>query len=275
MKKILGLVVLSLFFQGTLRAEVPAAADAPAVAVTANQPVSSVEGSADAISVEFNEADIQSVLKILALKGNVNIVASPDVQGKVTMQLKDVPWLSAFETIVKTYGYSYERKGNIYQILTPESLKARQEESAVLLREVFTLDYAAIDQVSAALKKTLSKTALVEPIAGTNQMVITDQASNMEAVKNLISRIDTKLPQVHIETKIVRTTLSSGEQMGINWNPQVELRGAKRPVTTPFTTKLPMHGIFNKYFQNQSPIGNTKNCLSFFVVNYLREYAFV
>ena len=253
MKKVIAIIILCGFLtQGILRAETGVPVQKPVSSVTADKnPPAAIPDARDMISVEFNEADIQSVLKILALKGNVNIVASPEVEGTVTMQLKDVPWLSAFETIVKTYGFSYEKKGNIYQILTPDALKARQDESSVLVREVFKLDYASIDQVTAALKKTLSKTASVESIAGTNQLVITDQVSNMEAIKNLISHIDTKMPQVHIETKIVRTTLTQGEQMGINWNPQVQVSGAKRPLTFPFKS------AGNDFLTSGTPIGNT------------------
>ncbi|MDD5670099.1 MAG: secretin and TonB N-terminal domain-containing protein, partial [Candidatus Omnitrophica bacterium] len=83
--------------------------------------------AAELITVDFNKADIQSVLRILALKGNVNIVAGPDVAGEVTIQLKDVYWEDAFDTIVKTYGYTYTKEGNIYHVLTTEDLESRRE----------------------------------------------------------------------------------------------------------------------------------------------------
>ena len=254
-KKIISFAILGSFLiQGALRAEAPAPVQEPAGSqASAQKPADEAGQAKDMISVDFNEADIQSVLKILALKGNVNIVASPDVKGTVTLQLKDVPWSSAFETIINTYGFSYEKKGNIYEVLTPASFKTRQDAGAVLKREVFRLNYASLDQVTPALKKTLSKMASVESIAGTNQIVITDQASNMEAVRNLISRIDTRMPQVHIETKIIRTTLSNTEQMGIDWNPQVQLRGAARPMTFPFKTKT------NDFLQSETAIGNTSS----------------
>ncbi len=211
-------------------------------------------GEHDLISVEFHDADIQSAFKILALKGNVNIVASPEVQGKITMDLTDVPWLSAFETIVNTYGFSYEKKDNIYQILTAKSMQEKVAGEKKSGQQVFTLDYASIDQVTAALKKNLAASAVVEPIAGSNQIVVTDDVSKLEAVGKLISEIDRKMPQVHIETKIVRTTLNKGEKMGIDWNPALEVRGAKRPFTYPFSPKATGRFLSNKSFL---PIGQT------------------
>jgi len=247
------LFALSFLFQQALFAAEPAmAAETTASAVV---PVITPIASPDElISVEFNEADIQSAFKILALKGNVNIVASPEVVGKVTMQLQDVPWMNAFETIVKTYGFSYEKKGNIYEILTPEALKARRAEAEIMAREVFSLDYAQIDQVTAALKKVLSDKAEVEPIVGTNQIVITDELGNMESIRALMKEIDTKLLQVHIETKIVRTTLNKGEKMGLDWNPSVGVQGSKRPTTFPFSPKSTGRFLSNKSIL---PIGQT------------------
>ena len=98
-QRISSFVVLSFFIsQAAFAAEAMPVSEAAAAAAPIVKPISSPD---ELISVEFNEADIQSAFKILALKGNVNIVASPEVTGKVTMQLHDVPWMNAFDTIVK------------------------------------------------------------------------------------------------------------------------------------------------------------------------------
>ena len=52
----------------------------------------------------FQDADIRNVLKVLAFKSGVNIVAAPDVTGVVNIQLKDVPWQKALGVILSTYG---------------------------------------------------------------------------------------------------------------------------------------------------------------------------
>src|SRR3989338_4321811 len=55
--------------------------------------------SAGSICVDFKDADIQTVLRILALKGNVNIVAGSDVAGNITVKLTDVSWKKALDVI--------------------------------------------------------------------------------------------------------------------------------------------------------------------------------
>src|SRR5947207_518707 len=60
------------------------------------------------VSLDFQDADIKNVLKVLAYKSNMNIVAGPEVTGTVSIQLNDVPWQKALEVVLSTYGYSYE-----------------------------------------------------------------------------------------------------------------------------------------------------------------------
>ena len=77
-------------------------------AQTPNTPSASdaIKASDNAVvSLDFQDADIKNVLKVLAFKSGLNIVAAPDVTGVVTIQLNDVPWQKALEVILSTYGY--------------------------------------------------------------------------------------------------------------------------------------------------------------------------
>src|SRR5699024_6373322 len=44
------------------------------------------------ISLSFQKMDMRSVLQIIADVANVNMVVADNVQGTVTLNLKDVPW---------------------------------------------------------------------------------------------------------------------------------------------------------------------------------------
>ncbi len=188
--------------------------------------------TSDLISVSFTNADIQNVLKVLALKGGVNVVAGPDVAGVVTIQLNDVTWKNAFETIVRNYGFSYEQDGNIYQVISQQTLQARAAEDQ--RTQIFTLEYATLGQVKDAMKKLISLTGAIESIPGTNQILVTDTSTRLKAAEQMLRQIDNKPPQVHIDARIVRTVLGEGEELGIDWNPAINARGAAAPLTWPF-----------------------------------------
>ena len=84
------------------------------------------------VSLDFQDADIRNVLKVLAFKSGVNIVAAPDVTGVVNIELKDVPWQKALDVILSTYGYGFDRKDNIITVMTVENLKKYREDSLSL-----------------------------------------------------------------------------------------------------------------------------------------------
>ena len=65
------------------------------------------------VTLDFKDADIRNVLKIISYKSGMNIVTTPDVMGNVTIRLTEVPWERALDVILQTYGYGYEKKANI------------------------------------------------------------------------------------------------------------------------------------------------------------------
>ena len=60
------------------------------------------------ISLDFKDADIQNVLRLIAEVSGKNIVISDAVAGKVTIRLLNVPWDMALDVILKTYALDRE-----------------------------------------------------------------------------------------------------------------------------------------------------------------------
>ncbi len=103
-----------------------------------------------AISMEFQDADIKIVLELLAKQAGANIVMNSDVQGKVSLSLREVPWREALDTIVKTAGYVIVKaetsSGNeIVRVVRPDSLREQLESRSFRLMFVRPSDpYVAI-----------------------------------------------------------------------------------------------------------------------------------
>jgi type IV pilus assembly protein PilQ len=96
--------------------------------------------AAENVTLDFKEADIQNVLRIISYKSGVNIVSTPDVIGNVTIKLVDVPWQTALDVLLKTYGFGYQRQGNIILVTKMENISKIQAEEA-LQTEIFTLKF--------------------------------------------------------------------------------------------------------------------------------------
>ncbi|MCD4781479.1 MAG: type IV pilus secretin PilQ [Candidatus Omnitrophica bacterium] len=194
------------------------------------------------VSLDLKDADIRNVFKILAYKSDVNIVASPEVTGLVTIQLREVHWQRALDVIVKTYGYAYEKKGNIILVTTVDQLKKSREDAVLLaeqeplVTETFSLNFGKAAEIVESVEQMKSDRGSVNIDERTNMMIVTDVPSNIDLMANVIKQLDQTTPQVLIEAKIVETTLNDSDKLGIDWLTQATFQGSKRPTTWPFSS---------------------------------------
>ena len=89
-------------------------------------------GEKKRISFDFENGDIRNVLRFISEIGNLNMVISPDVQGKVIMKLNDVPWNIALNALLTNYFLGQECVGNIIRIFTID--KFEYDNSLISLR---------------------------------------------------------------------------------------------------------------------------------------------
>ncbi len=202
--------------------------------------VSTAEGL---VSLDFQDADIKNVLKILAYKSGVNIVAGPEVTGAVTIQLNNVAWQKALEVLLSTYGYGYERNGNIVIVTTMENLKKRHEDAVLIAQQeplstkTYVLNFAKASDLIDSLSKLKTSRGQVNFDQRTNSIIVRDVQSNMELMEEVMKTLDSPTPQVVIEARVIETDLNNKENLGIDWVAQVSAKGSKRPTIFPFTPR--------------------------------------
>lgn len=243
------LAILTLAF---LWCAVSQAAEATPPATFAQPAVSEAKPSVPGnVTVDFKDADIQNVLRILSFKSGVNIVAGKDVSGSVTIRLVDVPWEKALDVVLKTYGYAYDRDDNIIRVTTLENLKKEE-----LSTEVYALNYSKAADVEKALDNVLSERGKLRSDARTNMLIVTDMPTVLNGVAAIVARLDRPTMQVLIETKVVETTLGTGDRLGIKWNLKAGVNGATRPTSFPFPAR--QRGPFERYLPDgRSPETST------------------
>lgn len=188
----------------------------------------------DSITLDFKEADINTVLRVMSLKSKINIVAGPEVQGTVTIRLENVPWEKALDVVLRTYGYVYERDGNIIRVTTRDNLA--QEP---LITQTFILNYSKAAEIQAAVQDMLTERGRIKVSERTNTIVLTDIPTNIYTISEIIKKLDRLTPQAYIDSKIVKTDVAATENLGIEWktggsNNIASLTGSARPTTFPF-----------------------------------------
>lgn len=101
------------------------------VAVTMATPVQETE-KRKLISLDFKEADINNILRILAFESGKNIISGDDIKGKVTISLQNVPWEQALDVILQNQGLVKVEVGNVIRIVSLERLQKESEAKAKL-----------------------------------------------------------------------------------------------------------------------------------------------
>ena len=80
------------------------------------------------ISLDFQDAPIKAVLRLLAEAGEVTIVAGEDVKGTMTVHMHKVPWDQALDTILDVQGLAKKQMGDVISVVTYERMKKDESD---------------------------------------------------------------------------------------------------------------------------------------------------
>jgi type IV pilus secretin PilQ/predicted competence protein len=164
------------------------------------------------VSLDADDALLPAVLKILAEKGNLNIVTGPGVaSGHITIHLKDVPVEQAVNLVVRAAGLAYERIGN--SILVAEA-KSLQDETG-LTSYTIELKYADASEVKTALSGISEK---IQVDTGGNRLIIVTSPRVIGEIQRVVAEMDKPARQVMLEARVVEVSTDGLKKLGIDWD---------------------------------------------------------
>jgi len=179
------------------------------------------------ISLDLQDADLINVMRLFAEVANLNIILAPDVKGKVTVRMVNIPWDQAMDTILRMNGLGYALEDNILRIASVSALtKESDEESKAkeakkkaedLITRMIPINYATAAGIEGTIKKSLSPRGETVVDARTNTLIIKDIARNVDEVVSLIRVLDKPIAQIMIEARIVEASLTFSRQLGVQW----------------------------------------------------------
>jgi type IV pilus secretin PilQ/predicted competence protein len=179
-------------------------------------------------ALNFQNADMQSVLSFLADYGGVNIVSSPAVDVSVTLSLQDVTWRQALDILLKTYSLSgVEENGYIRVLPTPEFLqeqalleKRRAEQIAMVPLEtaVIPVKHGTAGDMVKSIRQVVSQRGTIDTDERTNSVVIRDTPEHIEKVKRLVETLDKETHQIKISSQLLEVESGSMTELGIDWS---------------------------------------------------------
>jgi len=178
------------------------------------------------ISLEFKDADIKNVFRLLAEVSGNNIMVTDDVNRKVTVRLIELPWDQAMDLIVETNGLAKEEIGNVIRISTAGRFKSDRDALVAARRArddleplqtvYYSINYAKVKELESKVKPLMSKrpdAALVID-ERSNTIMLRDLQKSIEDVSTLVAKLDLRTAQVLIESNLVETTPTFSRALG-------------------------------------------------------------
>ena len=242
------------------------------------------------VDMFVQDEELANVLQMLSLQSRKNIVASREVQAKVSANLYGVTFYEALDSILHVNGYGYVEKGSFIYVYTLAELATIQAEVRQVVSKVIQLSYLNANDAAEFVAPLLSEKGQIktngdagsftlgdgpsggESFAHSATMVIYDYQENVDAIVEMVGQLDTKPQQVLVEATILQTSLTENNEFGVDFtilgsldptafinglSPVQALKdgiGSKLVGTSATSVPLPGGGFGNA---TESTVGNT------------------
>jgi len=199
------------------------------------------------VTLDFANADIKNILKLIGDVSNLNIVWGSEVKGTASMILKNVPWDQALDIVLETNNLGMRKDGNIIWVTTKEKIKALEEEEeekrkaeqerikeklaererATALEPLIRVKIPIKFQDANKIKDLINLSERGSIKVFENSLIITDIASIIKDHEEQVKESDTPKIQIMIEARIVDASTNFSRDLGVQWT-SVERKWKKR-----------------------------------------------
>ena len=207
------------------------------------------------INLNVVNADVRDILNYVTEQYGVNFVIDKSVkQVPVTVNVSEVPWNTALDSILRAQELGIQVNGPILRVADQKALAVEGDivrqandtklDASPLYTEFIRLNYAraagGLTRGSATsgtpsgsgggassggssggsgllpiIAKRLSRRGSIETDGRSNSIIITDVRENIDAIRQLVAILDQPEPQVEIEARIVVASRNFSRDIGV------------------------------------------------------------
>lgn len=213
-----------------------------------------------AVTFNFQDIPVRTVLQLIAEESGLNIVASDTTQGNVTLRLINVPWDQALDLVLQAKQLDKRRSGNVIWVAPQaeiakfeqdkEDARIAIENRAETVTEYIPVSYGNAEDIAKLLtdeskgnsgggagtggtaggsgqsRGFLSSRGSISFDRRTNTLLVIDIPARVAEVRRLVAQLDTPVDQVLIEAKVVIATEDFARELGAKFG----INGTKRNV---------------------------------------------
>jgi type II secretory pathway component GspD/PulD (secretin) len=189
------------------------------------------------VELHVQDEELSSVLQLLSLQSQRNIVVSNDVSATVTADLYGVTFYEAMDAILHVNGYGYVEQGNFLFVYTLDEIAQIEAANRTPITKVIRLNYLNATDAASFVEPLLSEIGVIktngdvdafaiaddtpvgdESFALSATMVISDYPEHVDEIERLILDLDTRPSQVLVEATILQTQLNEANAFGVDFS---------------------------------------------------------
>ena len=161
------------------------------------------------VTLNFVNADIEAVARTMATITGRNVVVDPRVKGQVTLVAERAVSPSAafqqFLAALRLQGFTVVESGGLYKVIPEADAKLQGGSVSVaragnagssgpaggqIVTQIFKLNYESAGNLVPVLRPLISPNNTINVNPGTNALVITDYADNLQRLGKIIAAMD-------------------------------------------------------------------------------------
>ncbi|MGH8049995.1 MAG: type IV pilus secretin PilQ [Arenimonas sp.] len=196
-----------------------------------------------AVTFNFQDVPVRTVLQLIAEESNLNIVAADTVTGNLTLRLINVPWDQALDIVLRAKSLDKRRDGNVVWVGPQKELsdyeQAREDARIALetrsetITEYIAINYGNAEDIAKLLTENSKSSGSGGSAAGgqqqkgflstrgsvsfdnrTNTLLVIDIPKKVQEIKELLTILDRPVDQVLIEARIVIADQNYAKELG-------------------------------------------------------------
>ena len=174
-------------------------------------------------TVNFNQTDIQELIRFVADATKKTIIIDPKVKGKVQVvsskPVNEKELYDLFLSILEVHGFAAIESGSVTRIIpiknarsapVPVSDKKPARQNSEIYTHVIQLENIAAAKLIPVLRPLVPQQAHMAAYAPSNAIIISDTAANISRIREVIERIDKSAVQ---KTTIYKLDHASAEEV--------------------------------------------------------------
>ena len=174
------------------------------------------------LQLNFKDAEIDAVVGAFGHFLNKTFIIDPRVRGKITLEtpraVQPQEAYALLQTALRVQGFATVESGSIIRVVPEADAKLQPGPVSVgnapaargdaIVTQIFRLNYESASNMIAALRPLIAQNNTITAIPGSNSLVITDYAANLQRIARIIATLDSPSTN-EVEVVTVRHAVAS------------------------------------------------------------------